>query len=41
MASFAAIIDEIITRALTTDQASAAILGAAQREIDSKGILLK
>jgi len=38
MASFAAIIDEVITRALTTDQPSAAILESAQREIDSKGI---
>ena len=38
MASFAAIIDEVITRALTTDEPSAAILDSAQREIDSKGI---
>ena len=41
MAAFAAIIDQVITRALTTDEASAAILEAAQREIDSRGILLK
>jgi multiple sugar transport system substrate-binding protein len=39
MASFAAIIDHVITRALTTDDASAAILESAQRQIDSKGIL--
>jgi multiple sugar transport system substrate-binding protein len=38
MASFAAIIDEVITRALTTDEPSAAILESAQREIDTKGI---
>lgn len=38
MASFAAIIDEVITRALTTDEPSAAILESAQREIDAKGI---
>jgi multiple sugar transport system substrate-binding protein len=38
MASFAAIIDEVTTRALTTDEPSAAILESAQREIDSKGI---
>lgn len=41
MASFAGIIDQVITRALTTDEGSAAILEAAQREIDSRGILLK
>lgn len=41
MASFAAIIDEVITRALTTNEPSAAILESAQREIDSKGILFK
>jgi multiple sugar transport system substrate-binding protein len=41
MASFAAIIDQVITRALTTSEGSAAILEAAQREIDEKGILLK
>jgi len=40
MASFAAIIDNVITRALTTNEASDAILESAQREIDSKGILL-
>lgn len=40
MASFAAIIDEVITRALTTSEPSAAILKSAQREIDTKGILL-
>jgi multiple sugar transport system substrate-binding protein len=38
MASFAAIVDDVITRALTTDEPSAAILESAQREIDSKGI---
>jgi multiple sugar transport system substrate-binding protein len=38
MAAFAAIIDEVITRALTTDEPSAAILESAQREIDAKGI---
>jgi multiple sugar transport system substrate-binding protein len=38
MASFAAIIDEVITRALTTTEPSAAILESAQREIDAKGI---
>jgi multiple sugar transport system substrate-binding protein len=41
MASFAAIIDDVITRALTTSEPSAAILESAQREIDSKGILFK
>lgn len=41
MASFAAIIDNVITRALTTSEPSATILESAQREIDSKGILLK
>jgi multiple sugar transport system substrate-binding protein len=38
MASFAAIIDELITRALTTSEPSAAILESAQREIDTKGL---
>ncbi len=38
MASFAAIIDNVITRALTTNEPSAAILESAQREIDNKGI---
>ncbi len=41
MASFAAIIDDVITKALTTDEPSTAILESAQREIDSKGILFK
>lgn len=41
MASFAAIIDDLITRALTTSQPSAAILESVQREIDSKGISFK
>lgn len=41
MAAFAAIIDDVITRALTTGEASAAILKAAQQEIDSKGIVFK
>jgi hypothetical protein len=39
MASFAAVIDNVITRGLTTSEPSAAILEAAQREIESKGIL--
>ncbi len=39
MAAFAAVIDEVITRALTTDEPSAAILESAQHEIDTKGIL--
>jgi multiple sugar transport system substrate-binding protein len=39
MAAFAAIIDAVVTRALTTQDESAAILEAAQREIDQKGIL--
>jgi multiple sugar transport system substrate-binding protein len=38
MAAFAAVIDNVISRALTTDEPSAAILESAQREIDSKGI---
>jgi multiple sugar transport system substrate-binding protein len=38
MASFAAIIDEVITRALTTSEPTAAILESAQHEIDAKGI---
>jgi multiple sugar transport system substrate-binding protein len=38
MACFASIIDQVITRALTTSEPSAAILEAAQREIDNKGI---
>lgn len=38
MAAFAAIIDSVVTRALSTDDATAAILKAAQHEIDSKGI---
>lgn len=38
MAAFAAIIDQVITRALTTSEPSAVILESAQREIDSKGI---
>jgi multiple sugar transport system substrate-binding protein len=38
MASFAAIIDNVISRALSTDEPSEAILDLAQREIDSKGI---
>ena len=41
MASFAAVIDDVIGRATTTDEPSAAILASAQREIDSKGILFK
>jgi multiple sugar transport system substrate-binding protein len=39
MAEFAAIVDSVVTRALTTQDASAAILEAAQREIDQRGIL--
>jgi multiple sugar transport system substrate-binding protein len=38
MASFAAIIDDVITRALTTSEPSAVILESAQLKIDSKGI---
>lgn len=38
MAAFAAIIDTIVTRALGTDDPTAAILSAAQHQIDSKGI---
>ena len=38
MAAFAAIIDNLVTRALTTNEPSAAILNSAQREIDNKGI---
>jgi multiple sugar transport system substrate-binding protein len=41
MASFAAIIDNVISRALTTNEPSEAILESAQREIDNKGILFK
>ncbi len=41
MASFAAIIDKVITRALTTAEPSAAILESAQREIESQGIHFK
>ena len=41
MASFAAIIDNVITRALTTSDPSAAILESAQREIDTQGITFK
>lgn len=41
MASFATIIDDMITRALTNSETSAAILESAQREIDSKGIIFK
>jgi multiple sugar transport system substrate-binding protein len=40
MAAFAAIIDAVITRALTTTDASTAILAAAQMEIEDKGIIL-
>jgi multiple sugar transport system substrate-binding protein len=40
-AVFAAIIDNVISRALTTNEASEAILESAQREIDNKGILFK
>jgi multiple sugar transport system substrate-binding protein len=38
MAAFAAIIDNVISRALATNEPSEAILELAQREIDSKGI---
>jgi multiple sugar transport system substrate-binding protein len=40
MASFAALIDTVITRALTTTRSSRAILEEAQFEIDSKGLVL-
>ncbi len=38
MAAFAAIIDGVATRALTTDEVTAAILESAQHEIESKGL---
>jgi multiple sugar transport system substrate-binding protein len=38
MAAFAAMIDGVVTRALTTGDATLAILEAAQYEIDSKGL---
>jgi multiple sugar transport system substrate-binding protein len=38
MAAFAAVIDNVISRALSTNEPSAAILESAQREIDNKGI---
>jgi multiple sugar transport system substrate-binding protein len=38
MAEFASIIDSLVTRSLTTTDATAAILEAAQHEIKSKGI---
>jgi multiple sugar transport system substrate-binding protein len=41
MASFAAIVDDVITRALTTGEPSAAILESAQLTTDSKGILFQ
>jgi multiple sugar transport system substrate-binding protein len=37
-AAFALIIDDVITRAITTSEPSTAILESAQREIDDKGI---
>ena len=40
MSAFAAIIDAVITRALTTTDASTAILATAQMEIEDKGIIL-
>jgi len=39
MAAFAAIVDAVVTRALTTSDATVAILEAAQFEIDSKGLI--
>lgn len=41
MAAFAAIIDGVMSRALSTSTPSAAILESAQREIDSKGIVFQ
>jgi len=41
MAAFAAVIDDVITRALSTDEPSAAILESAQSVIESKGIVFK
>lgn len=38
MAAFAGIIDAVVTRALTTDEATTAILEAAQSEIERKGL---
>lgn len=41
MAAFAAVIDAVITRALTTDDATRAILEAAQSEVAQKGITFR
>ncbi len=38
MAEFASIVDAVMTRAVTTDEASGAILRAAQNEIERKGL---
>jgi hypothetical protein len=38
MAAFAAVIDAVVTRALDTNDATLAILQAAQREIDNQGM---
>jgi multiple sugar transport system substrate-binding protein len=38
MAAFASVIDSVLTRAITTGEATTDILDAAQREIESKGI---
>lgn len=39
MAAFAGIIDGVVTRALATSEPTAVILGEAQREIESKGLM--
>lgn len=41
MAAFAAIIDDVISRSLSTHEPSAAILESAQSKIDSKGIVFQ
>jgi len=41
MAAFAAIIDGVVTRALTTNDSTADILRSAQSDIDSKGLIFQ
>jgi multiple sugar transport system substrate-binding protein len=41
MAAFAAIIDGLVTRALTTNESTADILRSAQSEIDTKGLIFQ
>jgi hypothetical protein len=38
MAAFATIIDSVVTRALTTTEATTVILESAQRDIETKGL---